>query len=389
MQAQNLFSLPNRFKTTTSGELGMKRKILSVMIAGLAATGANAGTVTSDGDDVIISTKGGFKVQTADKRNSFNIGGRIQWDYDNTDVDGQDEASTNNFDIRRARIFLKGTFEKDWHYKAQFNIDDDGSKSNAGEIEDLYIRYTGWGKAANVTIGNQKEPFGLEQLTSSKDISILERSAMTERHAFGRNTGIQLHGKGSNWTYGIGAFENEMDDEKKGAEDIAITGRITYAPVNEKGNVFHLGAGFTERSGSNTDTESAYVLEIAGVAGSFHYQGEYFDTDLGNGDNIDGYYVQAGWILTGESRPYKDGKFKIVKPSGDAGAWEAVVRFEEGDGKYSDVGLGKHDGEQLAIGVNYYPNSAVRIGASWMTGEDDITGEEGDEIRVRFQYVYK
>jgi len=386
MQTQDLFSLPNRFKTTTSGELGMKRKILSVMIAGLAATGANAGTVTSSGDDVIVSTKGGFKVQTADKKNAFNIGGRIQWDWNNAEADSDTEADENNFHVRRARIFLKGTYDKNWDYKAQFNIGEEGSDS--GDVEDLYIRYKGWGKAANVTIGRQKEPFGLEEQTSSKDISILERSAMTEQYAFGRNEGIQLHGKGSNWTYGIGAFENESV-EKKGAEDIAITGRVTYAPVKEKGNVFHLGAAFSERSGSSSAVESAYALEIAGVASSFHYQGEFFDADLANGNSIDGWYGQVGWILTGESRPYKDGKFKIVKPSGKEGAWEVVARYEEGEGNFSDIELGRTDGEQLAIGVNYYPNSAIRIGASWMTGEDDVTGEEGDEIRVRFQYVYK
>jgi phosphate-selective porin OprO/OprP len=85
----------------------------------------------------------------------------------------------------------------------------------AGPAEDLYIRYLGFGSTATVTIGKQKEPFGLEQLTSSKDISALERSAMTERYTPGRSGGIQLSGKGDNWTYGIGYFEadgNGSDD---------------------------------------------------------------------------------------------------------------------------------------------------------------------------------
>jgi phosphate-selective porin OprO/OprP len=364
----------------------MKRKLLPMMIAGLAAAQAQAGTVTSSGDDVIIATKGGFSIQTADKRNSFNIGGRLQWDYDNTDsdVDGKD---VNDMEVRRARIFLKGTVEKDWGYKAQFNIDEEGS-SDAGTVEDLYIRYMGFGKLANITIGKQKEPFGLEQQISSKDIAILERSAMTEYHAFGRNTGVQLHGKGSNWTYGIGAFEN--GDGKEAAGDTAITGRFTFAPVKENGEVLHLGAGFSERSGSDAnEVESAYNLELAGVMGSLHGQAEFFETDINGVGSMDGYYVQAGWIITGESRPYKDGKFKIVKPAEKSGAWEAVIRYEDGHGKFSDVGLGSVEGEQLALGINYYPNSAVRLGASWMTGEEDASGLEGDEIRIRFQYVYK
>ncbi|MGS2723825.1 OprO/OprP family phosphate-selective porin [Porticoccus sp. GXU_MW_L64] len=366
----------------------MKKTILALAIASISV-GANAGTVTSDGGDVIVATKGGFSVKTADKKNAFNIGGRIQWDYNNAEADSDSEPDENNLSVRRARIFLKGTVDKNWDYKAQFNI----GESEAGDVEDLYIRYKGWGKAANLTVGRQKEPFGLEEQTSSKDISILERSALTEQHAFGRNTGVQLHGKGKNWTYGVGLFENETADDDRGAEDLALTGRFTYAPINDKGNVFHLGLAFSERSGtqgvSGNAAESAMAYEIAGVNGAFHYQGEYFDTDQVDGDSLDGYYVQAGWVFTGESRPYKDGKFKIIKPSTDAGAWEAVVRYEAGDGNFSDIELGRTDGSQLALGLNYYPNSAIRIGASLMTGEDDVTGEDGDEFRVRLQYVYK
>ena len=368
----------------------MKKTILALAIAGVSF-GANAGTVTSSGSDVVVKTKGGFSVKTADKKSAFNIGGRIQWDYNYAEADSASDADENNLDIRRARIFLKGTVDKNWDYKAQFNIGEDGS--DAGTVEDLYIRYKGWGKQANLTVGRQKEPFGLEEQTSSKDISILERSALTEQHTFGRSTGVQLHGKGSNWTYGIGLFENETADSDKGAEDVALTGRVTYAPINEGDNVLHLGFAFSERGGtqgvSANSAESAYALEVAGVNGAFHYQGEYFDTDQVDGDSIDGFYVQAGWVLTGESRPYKDGKFKIIKPSSDTGAWEAVIRYEDGFGNFSDIELPRTDGNQLALGLNYYPNSSVRIGASYMTGEQDATNEGGDEFRVRLQYVYK
>ena len=211
---------------------------------------------------------------------------------------------------------------------------------------------------------------------------------MTEAHTFGRNTGVQLHGKGSNWTYGLGVFENGSGNDA--AQDVAFTGRFTYAPVKESENVLHFGVGVSERSAN----ASAYNLEVAGVNGAFHYQAEYFKSenvefDDNIIDEIDGYYLQAGWILTGESRPYKDGKFKIVKPSSEAGAWEAVIRYESGEGNYSDIELGDTDGSQLALGLNYYPNSAIRIGASLMTGENDVTGLDGEEFRVRLQYVYK
>jgi len=130
---------------------------------------------------------------------------------------------------------------------------------------------------------------------------------------------------------------------------------------------------------------------LAGASGPFHAQAEYFDSEEGQVD-VDGYYVQLGWIITGESRPYKAGAFKRVKPASPKGAWEVVARFEDGDGKYSDVGLatttgGKTDGKQTTLGVNYYANKNVRLGMSYMDGEE-ANGASGDEVRARLQYAF-
>ena len=403
----------------------MKLKGLSMAIlAGAISAQATAGTVTSDGSDIILKTKGGFEVKTADKKASFRVGGRIQWDYNNAvldpDVDGADDRTEESqFDVRRARIYTKGHYGN-WAYKAQFNIRNEGS---GGDVEDLYLRYTGWGKAAQVTLGRAKAPFGLEELTSSKDISILERSAITELFVPGRQNGIQFHGKSNIFTYGVGVYEAGDDDntpdntdgDETEAKNIAVVGRLTAAPINEKGSVLHLGVGFQnaggdDRSNGGTDgddgdsvanfaLEDAYNLEFGWVAGPFHLQAEYFDGTLAqfggtneiDGDtDVDGYYVQAGWILTGESRPYKDGKFKIVKPSTDQGAWEVVARLEDGSGDFGDIELGATDASAYTLGLNYYTGN-IRIGANYTMGERDEEGsndDEGEEFRVRFQYVY-
>ena len=183
----------------------MSKKYLGLALAISAASAAQAGTVTSSGKDLVIDTDSGIKVKTSDNSASFQLGGRIQWDYDATRSDDNGVDQTD-FDVRRARLYAKGHFG-DWAYKTQFNVaESDGAEG--GDAEDLYIRYLGFGSAANLTIGKQKEPFGLEELTSSKDMPALERSAMTERYAPGRSGGIQLSGKGDNWTYGIG-YQNE------------------------------------------------------------------------------------------------------------------------------------------------------------------------------------
>lgn len=370
----------------------MKKTLLPLAIAAIATT-AQAGTVTTDGADIKLSTKGGLKAATADGEASVQLGGRIQWDYDATEA-RDDNIDREDLDIRRARLFVAGHYG-DWAYKAQFNIaESDGAEG--GDAEDLYVRYTGFGKLANITVGKQKEPFGLEELTSSKDISLLERSAVTELYAPGRNGGIQVHGNGANWTYGVGFFEAGGDGSDD-FSDTAMTGRVTFAPVKSDDMVVHLGASYTTRDAdidsdpATTEEIDAYNLELALVTGPFHAQAEYFDaeesTEIADVDS-DGYYVQAGWILTGETRPYKDGIFKRVKPAADKGAWEVVLRYESGFAQYSDVGLNTVEGEQAALGVNYYANENVRLGLSYMSGEEDVTGSEGDEFRARLQFAF-
>lgn len=370
----------------------MNKPLFTTSLLVLAVNNATAGSVTSSGDDLIISTNGNLSIKTADKSKSFAIGGRLQWDYDATESTDNDKK-TDDFDVRRARIYVKGSVN-DWGYKAQFNIaESDGAKG--GTAEDLYLNYTGFGSAVQVKIGKQGQPFGLERLTSSKDTTALERGALTEFHTPGRAAGIQLHGKGSNWTYGVGLFESN-GDEANDFDKTALTGRITFTPVQNDTMLMHMGASFTNQGADEAEDEvESYGVELGAALGSVHFQAEYFDTEHGQQD-LDGFYLQAGWIITGESRPYKNGLFKRVKPNSDMGAWELVARYEDGDGKYSDIGLAseqKYNGQQYTLGVNYYATANARIGLSYMSGEADDAKDkgktfDGEELRARVQFAF-
>ena len=359
----------------------MKHNALTSIAAAIAlasSAATHAGTVTSDGADLVIKTKGGLKVSTADKKYSVSLGGRIQYDYNRAEENGV--AAEDDFGVRRARLFVKGDIA-DWSYKAQFNI----GNGNGGSPEDLYIRYNGFGKKAKVTVGRQKMPFGLEELTSSKDITVLERSAITEAYAIGREDGIQLSGSEGDFTYAVAAFEVEesVGPVTEDDFDVGFAARTTFAPVKTDSSVVHLGVAYQNL----TDDTSAYGLEFAVSTGSLHGQIEYVDAEVANVD-LDGYYVQVGYILTGETRPYKGGKFKRVKPQGDNGAVELVVRYEDGDGNYSDIELGNTDASAWGIGVNWYLNNNIRLGMNYTDGEDNNSNDEGDEFRARIQLTF-
>ena len=294
------------------------------------------------------------------------------YDYNKSEKNGVTDE--DGFDLRRGRLYASGKISKDWSFKSQFNVDGSGA-------EDLYLRYSGFGKGALVTVGHQKVPFGLEELTSSKDISVLERSAITEQYAIGRAESVQLHGAlGGNSSYAISAFAEDQDDSND--DEIGFAARYTIAPLKSDNNLLHFGVAY--RDIADTD---AFGLEAAAVSGPLHIQAEYNDGDFGS-QSLSGYYVQAGYIFTGETRPYKNGVFKRVSPKAKGGAWEAVVRYEGGDGNHSDIELGRTDASAYTLGLNWYAHKNVRLGINYTDGEDSNDNDHGNEFRVRFQLTF-
>jgi len=361
--------------------------VLALLMLGAISTNAQAGQVRTDGQDIILSTKGGLKLQTEDKSAGFQIGGRLQWDYtqDESDTAANGNETLEDFDARRARIALRAHVN-DFEMKAEFNIAESGT--SGGSVEDLYLRYKGFGDMANVTVGKQRVPFGLEVLTSANDISALERSAMTERYTLSRSAGLKLSGQGMDkrFTYGVGVFEADGNGTNDFQEQ-AMAGRVTFAPIMSKNSLLHLGAGYQTLGSVDSMQEADTLnLEVAGALGPFHAQAEYFDSDVGP-QNFDGYYVQIGYLLNGGHRPYTDGIFKRVKQV-PGGTWELVTRYEEGDGSFGDIGLDDIDAQQTTLGVNYYMNDAVRIGLSYMDGESNTNSDSGNELRMRLQFTY-
>jgi phosphate-selective porin OprO/OprP len=323
---------------------------------------------TTAASELLINLKGPIEIQTYDGKYSVKLGGRIQLDYNYAELNGV--ADEDDFGLRRGRLYLSGHVS-DWSYKLQFNI----GNNIGGTHEDLYIRYNGWGKQAVITVGNQNEPFGLERLESSNDISYLERSAITEAYAPGRQKGILFSGQRGDITYALGVFEDD------GASDgTAVTGRVTYAPIEFADQVLHFGIAHSSRH----DDVDLTGLEVAYAKGPYHIQSEFIYSEQ-NDVSRNGLYVQAGWIITGEKRPYKNGIFKRVKPGNLSGAWEVVVRYEYGDGNFADEVLSYTDATSYGVGVNYYLNNFIRIGATYTDAKDNINDDDGNEFRARIQ----
>ena len=142
------------------------------------------------------------------------------------------------------------------------------------------------------------------------------------------------------------------------------------------------------------DGQDQVGLEIAGIVGPLWFAGEYVDADIDSpvSGNLafDGYYVQVGYFLTGESRGYKasEAAFDRTKPnrnfdgSGGTGAWEVALRYSATDLDDRGARGGVLDG--IAAGVNWYPNPVTRLMLNWVHTKREAAGD-ADFLLIRAQ----
>jgi phosphate-selective porin OprO/OprP len=365
---------------------------------------------------VLDTGSSALKLQTEDGAFQFQFGGRVMVDaaYYNED----ETPLGNGAELRRARLFAKGTVYDDWFYKAQVDF-----AGNEVSIKDFYMGYQGFDQL-KITLGNQKEPFSLEELTSSKYITFMERG-LPNAFAPSRNTGIALSSHGEKWGAAAGYYFDGIDNEST-PEDQAwgVTGRAYFTPINNETSLIHLGASasyrgdgdevrFRERPESHVtdtrlvdtgditdyDNRTIYGGEAAGVFGPFSLQGEYMQTNVSldgaSNPTFNGWYVFGSWFLTGERRPYKisSGAFDRVKPKsvvgkGGHGAWELAARYSSIDLQDSGIEGGKED--DITLGVNWYATPNIRFMANYILASTDPTSVDkyptaGDEDVNIFQ----
>ncbi len=332
------------------------------------------------------------KISSDDGKFEMKLGGRLQVDaawysQDNVTLDGQ-----NGTEFRRARLFVEGTMYDVWGYKAQYDF-----AGNETTMKDAYISYSGF--PAKLKIGQFKQPFGLEELTSSKYITFMERALPTEAFATSRRIGLGGNYASDNWTLAASLYGREEADDTDGDQGYGAGARLTWAPWNEKTQVLHLGvAGAWEDPNDNDmrfrsrpeshktntrfvdtgsipdpDTFTRYGLEAATVLGPFSLQGEYMGVNTSSDSVSDadftGWYAYGSWFLTGESRKYKKGAFSRVTPKstvgkGGMGAWEFAVRYSALDLQDGDTTGGRE--ENITVGVNWYATKYVRFMANYV-----------------------
>ena len=365
--------------------------------------------------------KKGLQAESADGNFKFKIGGRMHADAsvsgnDNFSKDGSPAEANNGTEIRRARLTFKSTFHKVWKFKSDIDF-----ANNEVAIKDLKLAYTGLkifeDIKTRITVGHQKQAFSRELQESSNDYMYTERSLMNILNApvVDRAIGVNIAAHGKKWTAQTGVYgESISPNNTSKDEGWGVNGRATFNPIlnNDNGiqKLIHLGLAGNYRETSNSVTNSSrggirykyettqmsnlypidtgtittaknlkmIGLEANGVYGPVSVGGEFTQSwmDRNNGMSslaFHGWYGEAALTLTGESRTYKNGVFKRLKPkstfslaNGGLGAWEIAARvggINMNDGAYKGGSM-----KNFSFALNWYANENVRL----MFGYDRI-----------------
>jgi len=241
---------------------------------------------------VVKEKDGAFTLESASGRNSIQLTGRMHLDYRDSDIDGssdlgggrtddRDTASlADQFELRRARLGVKGKFANDFKYEIVGNL------PGTATIDVAYLDFAKY-EQFQLRFGKFKQAFGLEQLISSNNITMIERSYV-DQIVPGKKLGIQAMGSPTKGiTYAGSIFQHndtELDISADGRSSAAGRATLNFAEImGNKEMVMHVGlaglssnyaVGTSSSSQTNTDygTTSAQPTQ-RGTISSFRSAG--------------------------------------------------------------------------------------------------------------------
>jgi phosphate-selective porin OprO/OprP len=362
--------------------------------------------------------------------------------------------------IRRARLGVEGTFFKNSIYKFEYDFTRGNGTTGAG-VTDAYIGHN-FNKAFQVKVGSFKEPFSLEEATSNRYLTFIERNMAVNTFIDDLNTykvgigasyaqdrwqaatSLQTEPVGANGASNSSTNSNGGSNRSGGSGDTnwEVNARVTGMPwMESKTKFLHVGTsgsymninnnylangtfnngGVSFAHGLNNNVDRTNILntgnltsgvkgaaasrvadhltrfgaETALVYGPFSAQGEYIATNVSgkgynDGETLDGYYGYVSYFLTGESRAYKSktGAWDRLKPNrnfdmkGGWGAWELATGYDAINLNTANIKGGR--AKTAKFGINWYPNSHVRVMANYVHALDINTAGVANTTSAAF-----
>lgn len=384
----------------------LSRSTLSVaLLAALAAPAAHA--------EITLDVIGGSEV-------SFE--GLVQADFYKFDSDTIDYGADSSSDLdgddylnelRRAELVLKGKGPGNIEWVLGYDAKDD-------KFLDVNAKYK-FGNNANhfIQVGQFKQPGAtMEELSSTKNNDFISKSSITNSIGTARRTGAQYNIGDANWGVTASYFSRELTRNREHGN--GYSARAYWAPINEQGNVLHIGASYTDKDTdgdvirlrarpmadmvptrfvdtgnlNRSDRNSVIGAEALWVTGPVKVQAEYMTTDVkryGTAEDFsgDGFYVSGLWNVTGETWGYKNGVPTTGLPDNPgAGMWQLGLRYDTIDLTDGAVVGGEMD--SWTAGVNWYWRSNFKFMLNYVQvkQEKGALNDDPNILEARMQFYW-
>jgi phosphate-selective porin OprO and OprP len=302
----------------------------------------------------------------------IQLAGYSQLRYISTEESGK----RSGFDIRRARLDIKGAISPYFSYRVQTDFADKPKLLDAyGEIK-IADYFT-------ITAGQFKVPFSMENLTSSNKLEMIDRSQVVEAlvarskdvigNQNGRDIGIQAGGGFLNHggipliEYRLAIFNGSginVADTSNDAKDLA--GRVIINPV--KGLSFGGGyyAGYSKAIkpdvAGRSQTRNRFGIEASYIRTRLSLRGEYIAGTDGKTDRA-GWYLQAGYFVV-------DKKLQFL------------ARYDTYD---PNTGKGNNITTNYSFGGNFNFNNWSRLQIFYTIRDEQATEISNNYLAMQFQ----
>ena len=349
-------------------------------------------------------------------------------DYTTFDQDAASKAQVGNqrdeFEARSLRLMARGHFElfRKWNYVASYEYKGFDQTSTADwNVTDMRVSTVLGPQLGTVTLGRMKEPYVYELVGDAANLPHNERWLSPFFRS--RNVGVQLSNAilDQRATWAVGWFNDWwVEGESWSGSGNDFAGRLTALPVwgDNGANYLHVAASsryygaaddqlrYRGKPASNVADDYVDTGKVpgdhawhTGLEALWNVRGysllaEYVRADLstrdGSNPTLDGYYVTAGWVLTGEHRPYdrKAGYARRILPQGRWGAVELIGRVGRVDLDDGSVRGGTMDG--WWAGVNWWGSGRFKTSIGYGNIDLDRFGVTGNTktLLTRLQWIY-
>jgi phosphate-selective porin OprO/OprP len=211
-------------------------------------------------------SNGNFSISSDDGKYKFTPGGRFTLDaaYLQQDITPLSSGSR----IKEARLNTALKIDK---INIFFEMDFERSKVT---LKDITARYN-FNDHSFLKIGHYTEPFSPNYLRTTEKVSFIGRPATATAFAPPRSLGISYRHYQKHFWFEAGVFGDNINQEYKGEDGFALTGRLVGIPIAIPNSHLHLGVSASYRVADNRgfdeDGSSYYNRKLNFTAGLQNY----------------------------------------------------------------------------------------------------------------------